>query len=678
VIDDDNADIYEDISFEYRMSDGRCLTETPRLYSSVKEYAFFVRDGRFSSIATASAHFQTVRLQMAIAHALTLRNIPSYAHLQPADIDELVQELRFGLDGILKAAERVEAFIKALASDPTARAERYKGFPVARTPQGRSKNMIDSAQLMTLCHLPDSAKMLPRVAWLTADAAVRYGMSPGSKGERPSTLPALENVTCQQLQRSLDCLQVLYSMRNFVKCEAPQAPPFPQGVMKVANAYGVKSKPTPVPPPMLTLHLLEASTKLIGQDARYILDVLERTDSSSVREGEQALFRFRDAFPAEFAQSLRVLSREKQLLRLVAMLITACWVIIAAFTARRYEETLALDEASLRGSDEEGWWLHCHISKTTRSKEWLPVPIIVARSFNLLCLISAPARANGASSLYSWIMPTGLGRAKVREISPRLSLNDLASAVGTPMHSIDGIDSDWHWIPRQFRRFFAVLYFYRFEGADIAILSYFLRHFDIETTRGYLTHDPEAAKFFREVEKDYVRRLADSIADGERVVGGAMGERLKKITKLIKSKLRKHLMVTSSVGEQLYNVIERGGLVITPKPWTTCTCPRTQLAAKKARCRAGQVITDDTLGPSFADAGPLVCSICKWALLEPAKSKYAVRTEVTLEAAVASGCREGTLFGDLERDNLIELQKLSSGMFGVSNPANNPTDKPNG
>jgi hypothetical protein len=28
----------------------------------------------------------------------------------------------------------------------------------------------------------------------------------------------------------------------------------------------------------------------------------------------------------------------------------------------------------------------------------------------------------------------------------------------------DGEEASWHWSPHQFRRFFAIMYFYRFEG----------------------------------------------------------------------------------------------------------------------------------------------------------------------------------------------------------------------
>lgn len=374
-------------------------------------------------------------------------------------------------------------------------------------------------------------------------------------------------------------------------------------------------------------------------------------------DAHASLRQFQASLPAEVRQ--RLLDRrgaDEFLTSAIEMLATACWVIIAAFSARRYEETIDLDETSLLGNDEDGWWLNSFISKTTRKRELIPVPLIAARAVQTLLAISEPARASGFGGIFWWSARGS--RPRPRELSPRKLLNPFAALVGTPL--TDATTAPWHWIPRQFRRFFAVLYFYRFEEADISVLSYFLRHFDIETTRGYVTRDPEVAKIWREAEKDYVRRLANSIVSGDRQVSGAMGERLKKIAKLITSRLEKKLIVAhESAGERLLTIMERGGLVVTPKAWVTCTCPRTHGAAKKARCRAGQELTTEIVGPSYADAGPNICGECRWALIDPSKADYANRARLHLEASVKSGRGAGTLFGELERAHLVELGRVA-------------------
>lgn len=663
--DDDHEPLR--IHFEYRLADGRCLTEVEGLYATVKEYAWFVRDPRFSKIDTAVGHVGAANLQRSIAHALTLRGIWSYSHVQNADIEELVQELRFGADCVLHASERVAELIDKIETDPDARKSRYKGFPVARTVAGFSKNMIDTSQLLAQCNLPDSAKVLPRVAWHVAKAAIRNGMAPPKK-DSSEVIPPQQNVTKQQLQRSLAAIDLLFAIRHHAKCDVPRFRPFPDGVMKVANQYGVDPQPTPVPPPKLVLHLLESSAKWVGTYSQPLvacLTELETSHSLPAAEVQASIERCQAALPAHVRNRLCDQSGSKGFLSgAVEMLATACWVLIAAFSARRYEETLDLDEAFLVGSDEEGWWLDCFISKTTRKRELIPVPLVVARAVQTLLAISRTARAGGVNSIYCWLAPQSLkDRRALREYSPRSLLNTYAALVGTPLPN-DGTSS-WHWIPRQFRRFFAVLYFYRFEEADIAVLSYFLRHFDIETTRGYVTRDPEVAKIWREAERDYVLRLADSIISGEREYSGAMGDRLKKIAKLITSRLEKRLIVaTESAGDRLMTIMERGGLVVTPKAWVTCTCPRTHVAAKKARCRAGHAVANEIVGPSYADAGPSVCGECRWALIDPSKAHYAGRTQSHLEASINSGRGTGTLFGELERAHLVELSRVNANSYG--------------
>src|SRR5690606_24147695 len=128
----------------------------------------------------------------------------------------------------------------------------------------------------------------------------------------------------------------------------------------------------------------------------------------------------------------------------------------------------------------------------------------------------------------------------------------------------------------------------------------------------------------------------------------------------VTDRLGKRLIVAKdSAGERLHTIMERGGLVITPKAWVTCTCPRTHNAAKKARCRAGQPVTKEIVGPSYADAGPTVCGNCRWALLESKKSEYALRTQNQVHASVECKGRAGTLFGELEQAHLVELRRVT-------------------
>ncbi|MEB3025997.1 hypothetical protein, partial [Parvimonas sp. M13] len=81
---------------------------------------------------------------------------------------------------------------------------------------------------------------------------------------------------------------------------------------------------TPTPPPQLALHLLEHAARSIFDN-----DVGERADLADRKA--------------------------------VVSVATACWIVIAAFSARRRAEIDDLRYGCLRGNDADGWWLQIYI-----------------------------------------------------------------------------------------------------------------------------------------------------------------------------------------------------------------------------------------------------------------------------------------------------------------------------
>ena len=117
------------IDFRFRLADGRFLVDANRLCATVKEYAWWLRDPRFSRIDDAFTHASMVRNLMHLAYALTIRNISSFAHLQPYDVEQLVEECRYGADAVLRASERVEAYLQGLAVANVVSPAPFGGLP---------------------------------------------------------------------------------------------------------------------------------------------------------------------------------------------------------------------------------------------------------------------------------------------------------------------------------------------------------------------------------------------------------------------------------------------------------------------------------------------------------------------------------------------------------------------
>jgi len=613
------------IDFRHRLADGRLLTDKEGLYSTVKEYAWWVRDPRFSRIDDAFTHVAMVRNLLNLTHALSIRGITSFSHLQPYDVEQLIESCRYGLDGVLNARDRVDAYLKRLAKANASHPQAYGGLPQYLTPSKRKTRLIDAEQVMSTCHLPSSAKLLSSVAALLNQAAGANDMQM-RRSLGSATSESTPNVTVQALQRWLDPLEQLYAMRRHVHADAITFRPFPTGAARVAAIKGVCVSRTATPPPRLALHLLQES-------AQWVLN---------------------------FDPSLAGQQRNRcNILRTA----TACWILIAAFTARRDDEIDDLRESCLRGDDESGWWLNTYVGKTLQRMEWIPVPSIVARAVQLMSAISAAARQmTGHNTIFQYVSEDG----QATRLDVGRHLDVFAELAKVPPHCPPGSPAiAWHWHPHQFRRFFAILYFYRFEDATLEALSHHLRHFSLEMTKRYVTMDPEVAAIWTDVEWGYMGHVARSIAAGERSVSGGAGEHLKRAARHLLDLFRRKLQIVTPerVGAYLAHIMHRKALVLTPKPWVTCSCPRSRDAANAAACRRQGNNDPNALGPDFAQAGPTVCCDCPHAITEPGRQIYADAEIAHLNAACESQTRAGTLFGALEEARVVELRHVRQTLY---------------
>lgn len=181
-------------------------------------------------------------------------------------------------------------------------------------------------------------------------------------------------------------------------------------------------------------------------------------------------------------------------------------------------------------------------------------------------------------------------------------------------------------------------------------------------TRRYISQDPEVASLWTDVEWGYMGHIARSIAAGERSVSGAMGEHLKKAARRLVDVFRRKLQIATPerIGASLTLIMQRQGLVLTPKLWVTCTCPRTRDAAAKAGCRRDPRATTDGIGPDFAFAGPLACALCPHAVTDRKHLAFIDQEVLHLEAVNDHAPRAGTLFGALERSQVVDLSQNSA------------------
>lgn len=636
VSDTRNPDRIQVISFDYRLADGRMLHEAERLHRTVKEYAFWLRDARYSRIDDAFTHKSMVQLVLHLAHALSLRKLQSFRQLQPLDIEELIEECRYGTDGVLRASTRIVAELKRLAQEDAANPKPLGGLPrmEERDGRGRTRAIMARGAFVKSCNLPASAAKLRRVAAILSQAALDAGFYV-SKAP-PSELPPLQNQSCEVLRRWLETLEQLFAMSRRMEAESITFKPFPYGAGRVAAVKGIATNRTPTPPPRLVIHLLEHS----------VIWLFDKTKARAIDKGT--------AGP-----------------KAVRLMATACWIIIAAFTARRAEEINDLRNDCLLGDNESGSWLHVYIEKTLQRKEWIPVPRMVVHAVEMLRRISETARSGTQDDkLFQWLSPDGeLVRLPVAQ-----HLDNFAALVNVPLHKPRGGEPvAWHWSPHQFRRFFAVFYFYRYEPGNIEALSHHLRHFSLEMTRRYVTEDPEVAALWTDTEWGYESHIARAIVAGERSFSGAAGEKLKKASHLWIDIFRRQLQIATPdrVGASLKLTMQRQGMVLTPKPWVICTCPQTSDAALKAACRRVGPEDDKAIGPNSAQAGPTVCAACPHAMTEGARQPFVEAEVLHLEGVARSRPRDGTIFGELEAARVVEIRHVRDTRYAAAKPLQN-------
>ena len=664
----DDGDI---LSFRMRMPDGRCFTEWSEFYAAVKEFAFLFRDERYSTVADAQVHVAAVQSLMAICHGLALDGFTSFKHVNAKVIEVFLKRVALGNNGILKASIRLEAWLKQ--RDKGQRLGFHFGLPMRMGSDGKYNKRLDSAKLMGLVGLPDSACQLTAVVYLCNRECRKAGFyGRDVANEKP---PVVATISVQAVYRYLSVLEILYLMRGQISATSLAERPF-ANASELSKQLGTATKPTPIPPVALTLHLVSQAIIWVSNYSDALI-MLWSAASEIPDEKRSERHRFESAI-AEIAsqyadkgpqgspwplseKAVKFDGNSLSCQAAVRLLFTACFIVVGTFSARRKKEILSLNDEDIRGSGEDGWELRPFIRKTLQRKDWIPVPPVVAKAMSVLSKLSMSAQQEmGNSALFQWVNPFLVHPVVMTSVvEANDAIDEFARWVGTPHWSLPQQDpEEWHWTPHQFRKFFAVLYFYRYRGATIEVLAHFLRHFNLEMTRMYLTLDPETKKLFDEVEWGFTKQVARSIGEkGEAAIGGMA----KRLAKQWIDRLRQGVRVTSTVLEQAEDYvarqIKRNKLVLTPKAWVDCSCPRTEEAAKSASCRQGLVRESGDVGPNFSNAGPSVCIDCPYSIDNGRLEESLAEERLNAQRAEADSLLEGTIIHELLRERVIKIHR---------------------
>lgn len=246
-------------------------------------------------------------------------------------------------------------------------------------------------------------------------------------------------------------------------------------------------------------------------------------------------------------------------------------IIMAAYSARRDEEIKKTKTDCIEVDSHGDHWLHCLINKNLNQVDRIPVPRSVARAVEIVSRIRALG-GKVTDKLFDFACPV-LKRAVKFDL--RAVLEKVRDYFGVPLLD-DG--TAWRFKPHQFRKFFGVTYYWRWAFPDLTALTLQYRHFNPDTTRGYIElkgaealrmrdeklaaaarqRDIERKKDFDASQRDFVAWVLKGVAEGMRLAG-AMGKRINEMVDALVETFSAEIdiTVTAPDGDSFDQALER-------------------------------------------------------------------------------------------------------------------------
>jgi integrase len=452
-------------------------------------------------------------------------------------------------------------------------------------------------------------------------------------------------VTVQNLHGKLIPLEEIWSWQHHFKSKSFPKNPFPDGSSKAASRLGSATKRTRTIPPKVVFSIMRESANWVLNYSDEIVDlysseadapvVIKRLVNKglklNIRDGKQ---KYKDVVTLEGA---------------VRYLAAACFTVIASLTARRKEEIFDLGYKCIDEDRGDGaYWLTIYIEKTSQRYDLCPVPALVKKAIAVLEKLSEKAREqSGNDSLWQYVSSDG----KVVQLNGQKVRNSLQDFY-TSFVDAD-LSQEWSFSFHQFRRMFALLYYYRFEGAYIGALSYHLRHFNIDMTKQYIT-DEKFMKEMKEIGEGWTASFLRRVISGKAKIGGKSGDKIKrKLSNWLKHFRGKvDVVERERVVEKLTRYMKRVGTDFTQQVWgTICTCPKKTSLRKHANC------ANDEGEPNIAKGSVETCGGCPFAAYTD-RFGEAISGDIAAMQKTKSFCEQGSVLDEITGVKIIALQEL--------------------
>ena len=622
------------ISLDIEFEDGTRLPdpENQELFDIAVEYLQLVR--LHQPVLRPDIHVGRVRALLTFFYWLNRCSIRSLADVTPDHIALFTEECEYGREWIVRGPHRLIRFVQRQIAE-------RRALPVAKD------NRIDLARIREKAKLgwpvsgnwPACAKI---ARWLEAHSLKM------DTEKAPETLIAEhgwrpKRQTIHNIHRSLLPIEELWRWKEQFSRPVLSFNPFPEGASVVAAHIGVEPQRHPTVPPAIAFPYLRGALRWVIEYTPVIRQARAREWSAAELEKRLA----RVGAKIELTDAIRARNTKKVtpdgLTRLTA---AACFAVIAGLSARRLSEIADLGAGCSCVDSDGRHWLRIYIAKTMQDYDPIPIPAAVHEAVQCMEIISKDARkSTGTDAIWQFRAIQG----NIVRLRPHQELNKLTQHLGTE------VSPDWKFSAHQLRRFFAMLYFWRYEKGDVAGLAHHLRHFDLEMTRRYVT-DNQFGKIWTDVEDEWRGDFLRAVVQGTKAIGGAAGERIKEKIEKMRRRYRKDVDVVARerIVAKLLRLAKKWNVAGKLHVWgTICVCPQRASArfAKHAKCKGAS-----ETGPVFSQATEETCARCPFAV-HTERFKGAAEEALSARTALADGLSDGALIRGFVESSCEQLER---------------------
>lgn len=307
---------------------------------------------------------------------------------------------------------------------------------------------------------------------------------------------------------------------------------------------------------------------------------------------------------------------------------TAGVIVLGVFTARRESEIFSLTTDCVTKVDDQ-LWLDSYIAKTLRENRQIPTIQGVATTVELLKRWGQRGKNSESDNrLFSFWEPFG---DLIQSTKPNEDLNRFAKiSVKTPLtHSLQ---------IRQFRRFFAITFMWRYRHGSLPALSDFLCHRGISMTWEYVTEVVGSAVLL-EAQSEFSRELLVSTVQGDTSITGNFAKPWNRWIEKVRAQIRDSITFSNDPEAATALFEERitaGMRMLMPMPYGACAAGNRERDNRRAKCATPATNSPEktTKNPGLATAA--ICSQCPFLVTDDVHKEYWISAANDARTAAAS------------------------------------------